>query len=129
MKKTAIALGIIIFGSIMFFPAIAAYSGKTAFEAENHNKAPGTMAADHDGKINMRFSRYDTGRRVTGQTAKAFPNENWMGDAYYQIAKYYEQSGHSEKAVDRYNLFMEKFPAHPWNKRAAKRIVDIKANL
>ena len=108
MNKTAITLGALLFGSMMIFPVIAAHSAKQAIVTENQNKTWAPMVAYRAGNMTMRSSRYDMGRKTAGQTVKTITNENRMGDANYQSASYAEKSGHSENAVDRYNLLMKK---------------------
>ena len=48
---------------------------------------------------------------------------------YYQVAFSYEQSGEPLKAIEQYEVFMAKYPTHAWRDQAAKRVVNIKANL
>ncbi len=87
------------------------------------------MTAYRAAKINMRFWRYETGSEILKKTVVRFPDENWVADAYYQIALCYEKSGKLRGAVNHYKLFMKKYPKHIWKDQAVKRITNIEANL
>ncbi len=128
-KKKIIGLAALMFSAVIFMPEITAFSAKKAFRKENKNQPWAPMTAYRAGKINMRFWRYKTARKILEKSVKTFPKELWISDAYYQIAFCYEKTGEPLKAIEKYEAFMEKYSTHAWKDQAAKRVINIKANL
>ena len=110
-------------------PQITAFSAKKAFLKENRTQSWAPMTAYRAGKINMKFWRYKTARKILEKTVKTFPKELWVSDAYFKIAFCYEKTGELLKAIEKYEEFMKRYSTHAWRDQAAKRVINIKATL
>ena len=128
-KKLIIALVVIFIGGVVFMPEITAIMANTAVEPKNQNASWAPGMAYTAAKINLRFFRFGTAAKIYERAIETWPNADWQADAHFQVAIAYEKDGDGKTAIELYNVFLRKYPDHPWKEQAEKRITNIQANM
>ena len=52
--------------------------------------------------------RFGAARRVVERSIEAFPKQEWVDEAYYQVALYDEKNGNDERTMKGYRRFLKK---------------------
>jgi TolA-binding protein len=64
--------------------------------------------------------RFGAARRIVERSIEVFPKQEWVDEAYYQVALCDEKNGNDERTMKGYRRFLKKYPTTQYRRRRPK---------